>query len=79
MKMIREIVDAMVFFDGEGASPMLISCSKGSIRINRVLKVWRERRNLKECYIYLCRIDERDEPMELRWEIESNRWFMEKY
>lgn len=78
MKMVREVVDAMVFFEGGGVNPMLITCSQGNLRINRVIKAWRERRNLRECFIYLCRVEGRDEPVELRWEVESNRWFMEK-
>lgn len=78
MKMVREVVDTMVFFEGGGANPMLITCSRGSFRINRIIKQWRERRNLKDCFIYLCRVEGREDPVELRWEIESNRWFMER-
>jgi hypothetical protein len=79
MKMIREVVDAVVMFGRNGVSPIMITCSHGNIRVIRVIRMWKERRNLKECHIYLCSVEGREDPMELRWEIESNRWFMEKY
>ncbi|KRQ86735.1 hypothetical protein ABG79_01487 [Caloramator mitchellensis] len=78
MKMVREIVDAIVLFERENVNPMFITSSRGNIKINKVVKVSKERRNLRDCYIYLCVVDGRDDPVELRWEIESNRWYMEK-
>lgn len=78
MKMVREIVDAIVLFERENVNPMFITSSRGNIKINKVIKVSKERRNLRDCYIYLCVVDGRDDPVELRWEIESNRWYMEK-
>ena len=78
MKMSREIVDAIVLFEKENVNPMFITSSRGNIKINKVVKVSKERRNLRYCYIYLCVVDGREDPVELRWEIESNRWYMEK-
>lgn len=78
MKMLREPVAAVVLFEKNTANPMMITNSEGNIRINRVLKAWKERRNLRDCFIYLCQAEGRNEPVELRWELESNRWFIER-
>lgn len=78
MKLIREPVDAVVLFENSIVNPMMITNSGGSIRINRVIRSWKERRNLRDCFIYLCQAEGRNEPVELRWEIESNRWFIER-
>ena len=78
MKMMSESVDDIVFFEKSTINPMLITYSEGNMKINRVIKSWKERRNLRDCCIYLCQAEGRTEPVELRWEIESNRWFIEK-
>lgn len=78
MKMVREIVDAIVLFEKNNVNPMFISSSRGNIKINKVIKVSKERRNLRECYIYICLVEGRQDPIELRWEVESNKWYMEK-
>lgn len=78
MKMIRQSVDAFVLFEGCNVNPMIITYSGGNMKINRILKYWRERRNLRDCCIYLCQAEGRNEPVELRWELESNRWFIER-
>lgn len=78
MKMIRQSVDALVLFEGCSVNPMIITHSGGNMKINRILKHWRERRNLRDCCIYLCQAEGRTEPVELRWELESNRWFIER-
>lgn len=78
MKLIRESVAAIVLFEKSAVTPMIITHNEGNMRINRIIKSWRERRNLRDCCIYLCQADGRTEPVELRWEIESNRWFIEK-
>ncbi|EYE88104.1 hypothetical protein Q428_09780 [Fervidicella metallireducens AeB] len=78
MKMVREIVDAMVLFEKNNVNPVVVTYSQGNLRVNRVMKSWKERRNLRECYIYLCQVEGRCDPVELRWEIESNRWFIER-
>lgn len=78
MKMIRESVDAIVLFEKSSVNPMIITHSGGNMRINRIIKSWKERRNLRDCCIYLCQADGRTEPVELKWEIDSNRWFIEK-
>jgi hypothetical protein len=78
MKMVRELVDAIVLFEKCSVNPMIITYSLGNMKINRVIKSWKERRNLRDCCIYLCQAEGRTEPIELRWEIDSNRWFIEK-
>lgn len=78
MKLIREPVNAVVLFEESTVNPMIIRNSGGNIKINRVIKSWKERRNLRDCCIYLCQAEGRKEPVELRWEIESNRWFIER-
>lgn len=76
--MIREAVDTMVLFERSSVNPIVINYSKGTLRINKVIKAWKERRSLRECFIYLCQVEGRENPVELRWDIESNRWFIEK-
>lgn len=78
MKLIREPVNAVVLFEESTVNPMIIRNSGGNIKINRVIRSWKERRNLRDCCIYLCQAEGRKEPVELRWEIESNRWFIER-
>lgn len=78
MKLVREPVDAVVLFEKNIVNPMMVTNSGGNIKINKVIKSWKERRNLRDCCIYLCQADGRTEPVELRWEIESNRWFIER-
>lgn len=78
MKMIREAVDAMVLFERATVNPVFVTSSRGNLRINRVMKMWKERRNLRDCFIYLCQVEGREDPVELRWDIESNTWFIEK-
>lgn len=78
MKMIRESVDAVVLFEDRAVNPMIITYSGCNMKINRILRSWKERRNLRDCCIYLCQAEGRSEPVELRWELESNRWFIER-
>lgn len=78
MKMLREPVAAVVLFEKAAASPLMVTNSEGNLRISRVIKTWRERRNLRDCCIYLCQAEGRRELVELRWELESNRWFIER-
>lgn len=78
MKLVREPVDAVVLFEKNIVNPMMVTNSGGNIKINRVIRSWKERRNLRDCCIYLCQADGRTEPLELRWEIESNRWYIER-
>jgi len=78
MKMIREEAQVLVMFDKRNANPILLTSTKGTFRVNRTIKVWKERRNLRDCFIYLCQIDGRMDPLELRWETESNKWYIEK-
>ncbi len=78
MKMIREEAQVLVMFDKRNASPILLTSTQGTFRVNRTIKTWKERRNLRDCFIYLCQIDGRTDPLELRWETESNTWFIEK-
>lgn len=79
MKMVREEVEALVSFRKSSACPIIVTCSQGNIKVNKIIRQWKERRNLRECLIYLCDIDGRIDPAELRWEVESNRWFLEKF
>lgn len=76
--MIREAVDTMVLFEKSSVNPLVVTCSRGTLRVNRVIKMWKERRSLRECFIYLCQVEGRENPVELRWDIESNKWFIEK-
>ena len=76
--MIREPAQTIVLFDKNGISPMCVVCSRGIIKVNKVIKSWRERRNLHECIIYLCHADDRCDPVELRWDTIINMWFVEK-
>lgn len=78
MKMIRESVNAIVLFEKSTVNPIMITHNGGNMKINRIIKSWKERRNLRECCIYLCQAEGRMEPVELRWEIESNRWFIDR-
>jgi hypothetical protein len=76
--MIREAVDVMVFFEKNSVNPMVITYSRGNLKISKIIKSYRERRCLRECYIYLCKVEGKDDPVELRWDIESNMWYIEK-
>lgn len=76
--MVREVVDTMVLFEKSSVNPLVVTCSRGTFRVNRVIKMWKERRSLRECFIYLCQVEGRENPVELRWDIESNKWFIEK-
>lgn len=76
--MIREPAEALVLFSKDKINPVFIMYDHGAIRINKVIKNWRERRNLHECIIYLCESEEREDPVELRWDTIINRWFVEK-
>lgn len=78
MKMIRELVEAVVLFEGSAVSPLIITHNGRNLRINKIIRSWKERRNLMQCCIYICQAEGRLEPVELRWEVESNRWFIER-
>lgn len=78
MKMLREIVDTMVLFQKSAANPIVVNWSGGTLKVNRVMKVWKERRSLRNCIIYQCMVEGRENPVELRWDTESNIWFIEK-
>ena len=78
MKMIREEAQVLVMFYKKCASPIIITSSQGAFRVNKTIRTWKERRNLRDCQIYLCQIEGRQDPLELRWEIESNIWYIEK-
>lgn len=78
MKMIRQEAQALVMFDKKRVSPVFLTYSEGMMKVDRIMKRWKERRNFRECMMYVCQVDGREEPVELRWEIESNTWFIEK-
>ena len=78
MKMIREEAQALVMFDKKNAIPMLLTSTQGTFKVNRTMRSWKERRNLRDCQMYLCQVEGRTDPVELRWEMESNTWYIEK-
>ncbi|GFR36650.1 hypothetical protein [Thermobrachium celere] len=79
MKLLREKANVLVLFQDTIMNPIMVMCSIGVLKVNRVMKISKERRYLKECYIFLCSVEGRDEPIELRWDINENKWFLEKF
>ncbi|MCX7950731.1 MAG: hypothetical protein N2594_02130 [Clostridiales bacterium] len=79
MKLVREKANVLVLFGQSVMNPIMIMCSFGAFKVNRVLSISKERRYLRDCYMFLCSVEGRDEPIELRWDIEGNIWFLEKF
>ncbi|GIW49082.1 MAG: hypothetical protein KatS3mg079_558 [Caloramator sp.] len=79
MKLLREKANVLVLFQDTIMNPIMIMCSMGVFKVNRVININKERRYLRDCYIFLCSVEGRDEPVELRWDIEGNIWFLEKF
>ncbi|MBZ4663199.1 MAG: hypothetical protein JG776_901 [Caloramator sp.] len=79
MKLLREKANVLVLFQDTIMNPIMIMCSMGVFKVNRVININKERRYLRDCYIFLCSVEGRDEPIELRWDIEGNIWFLEKF
>ncbi|WDC83668.1 hypothetical protein PL321_13875 [Caloramator sp. mosi_1] len=79
MKLLREKANVLVLFQDTIMNPIMIMCSMGVFKVNRVISINKERRYLRDCYIFLCSIEGREEPLELRWDIEGNIWFLEKF
>lgn len=78
MKLVREKANVLVLFQQTTMNPIMIMCSFGVFKVNRIINITKERRYLRDCYVFLCSVDGRDEPIELRWDIEGNTWFLEK-
>ncbi|MCX7695111.1 MAG: hypothetical protein N2Z71_05320 [Caloramator sp.] len=79
MKLLREKANVLVLFQDTIMNPIMIMCSMGVFKVNRVVNINKERRYLRDCYTFLCYVEGREEPIELRWDIEGNIWFLEKF
>lgn len=78
VKLIREAVGTMVMFDNNIVNPILVTSKEGNFKINHIIRSYPERRNLRDCKIFICQAEGRPDPIELRWDLESNKWYLER-
>lgn len=78
MKWIREEVEIVVYFDTKGIIPICFKYKGLKKKILKVSKIWEERRGFHNCQFFLCLLEE-NRFAEIKWDIESRKWYLEKY
>jgi len=76
MKLVKENIRVVAYFSSEGVVPICFEYNNRKYKIAKINKSWEERRNLHCCIFYICQ--DQDSLIELKWDRDNNKWYLEK-